>query len=88
MKKSAAGGRVRFEAMRYMDGATAGGVTVNVGVTANIQPGYVVDVGEHAAAAPAILRRSGSSDSILDLEPEPDRPASCPSPYMGQMLDK
>ncbi len=75
MKKSAAGGRVRIEAMRYMDGETAGGVTVNVGVTTNIQPGYVVDVGEHAATAPAILRQARSSDSILDLEAEPDRPA-------------
>jgi hypothetical protein len=69
-KPSAAHGRVAIEAMRYIDGEKAGGVTVNVGVGVSVQPGYLVDVTGHQVGAEQILRRARSSRSLLDATPD------------------
>jgi hypothetical protein len=78
MKASAAGHRVRIEAMRYIDGEPAnGGVNVNVGIVNQVSPGYVIDVGSIGPDVAAALARAGSRSNVLDLKAEP--PAALPA---------
>lgn len=50
LRDSAASERIQLDAAKYLDGGDGrGGVTVNVGVNANIAPGYMVDVSGYTA---------------------------------------
>jgi hypothetical protein len=48
LKETAAGQKVRLEAVRHLDGEKQGGagVTVNLGIGVQVTPGYVIDLSE------------------------------------------
>jgi hypothetical protein len=75
MKRSAAGGRVRIEAARFIEGRD-GGIDVNVnvglGIGVNVEPGYMVDVSGHVEAAQDIIGRAKTrAPTVIDAEPLP-----------------
>lgn len=50
LSQNAGSERIQLDAAKYLDGGDGrGGVTVNVGVNANIAPGYMVDVSGYTA---------------------------------------
>ena len=66
MKKTAAGNRVRLEAVRFLENRD-GGITINntVGVGVNLTPGYQVAIpAEYADKAMEILKKSGSTKML------------------------
>lgn len=58
---------VKLKAAIYLDGGDKGsGVTVNVGLGVNVAPGYMIDVSEHAAASPQLLKQARSIRNALE----------------------
>lgn len=61
-------GKTRIEAMKFIEGWDHRGnqqnINVNVGVS--VQPGYIVDIGQHRSEAADILQLSGSVKNVLD----------------------
>jgi hypothetical protein len=87
MKKTAAGNRVRLEAIKSIEKRDGTGVNVSVNVGgAEIVPGYLVALpAAYAAGADEILRKAGSTRRMdadgrtIDITPNP-RPARTPQP--------
>ncbi|WP_119268368.1 hypothetical protein [Taklimakanibacter deserti] len=74
LSTEAASEKIRMESSKYIDGAHESrqphGVTVNLGVGVQVQPGYIVDVSQHREKAREILRQAGSKCSALDVDYE------------------
>lgn len=71
-RETAAGGKARIEAAKYLDGHHDQGhvVNVNVGLAVNTAPGYLIDTSRYdPAAVSRVLARAGSRTSIIEATP-------------------
>lgn len=70
LRDNAGSERVQLEAAKYLDtGDQARGVTVNVGVGVQVQPGYQVSIpSDMADAGRQMLKLSGSHANVLDMQ--------------------